>query len=158
VKKIFLLLSSLVGLACSNKNSIKDYDNASEWLNKPPVGSHYYDTHSDTIMELDCILIPEEFQEKYIKLLTERPFIKANANEYLEITGKNLEKKSAFIVRAVYPHLSGIFRAYEDITNGDVFVDYSVMGSSIKERRKAALLVETEQVPNKLYVVYYVTK
>jgi hypothetical protein len=136
--------------------TFKDFNHASQWINKPPDDSPFYD-YSFKNEDIKCLLIPKDYEDKYLDLLSERPLIMINPDEYYEMVSQKPEKKLIFAVRAVYPHLGGKFGVFQDQSN-NILVYYYVMGSRAEEMHKAVLLIETDNMPNNIYVEYYVTK
>jgi len=143
----FILFSS--GCASTNDTSyiINDKDDASMWLN--PLKS--YALFNDIFVEeIPFSIIPNKNKDEYIKLLGETQYAQIGKDDYYQLTKKNLMKKHALAIRAVYPHLGGKFTLYKSKDN-DYYVSYLVLGSRVYEYNKTVLIIEANELPGEIY-------
>jgi len=149
----FLLVSSF---CCTSKdNTIKDNENASLWINRSMIP--YSVTAIYGIEEIAFSIIPDEQKKEYISRLEHTQFIELEVDEYLKLTKKNLKKKYALAIRAVYTHLGGNFFIEKNYKN-EYSVYYIVMGSKVWELNKTVLIIEVDDLPKELFIGYTVVK
>jgi hypothetical protein len=156
---LFLIVIILVAssLSCSKKEyTTKDDDNALEWMNTYKTTSEIL---SVVLEEIEFFLVSNNLKSEYINRLEHTQYVVLGEDEYLKLTGKNLEKNYGLAVRAVRAHCGGSFMAFiipEEYT--EYVIWYGVMGRRVWERAKEVLIIEADEFPKEIFIGYSVTR
>jgi hypothetical protein len=149
----FPILLLISGCVLGNMMS-RDRDKASLWINIP---EKRYFSFRETGVETAFTIVPSNKRSEYIKRLEHTQYIELGEDEYFELTKKNPEKKYGLAIRAVYLHKGGQFVVIRDYMN-DYHVIYFVMGGSFWEMNKEVLVIETDELPNEIFIDYAIAK
>jgi len=158
-KTTVLFIITVLLFSCTPKDNrnydIEDNDYASEWINR--TTSSYLEIEKLGVVEIAFSIVPDNQRGIYIKRLKSAQYVELEEDEYFQLTQKRPNKKYGLAIRALYTQLGGDFNVIRDYEN-NYHVHYMVMGSRVWEYNKTVLLIETDELPNEIFISYTVVK